>query len=308
MIDIPDIDAFLKEVGYYFSGTEKYTYLDVSYTFNRYYNYDNRENRLEKVKRGAELRINFTKRTVENGNINNELDIQVINEGNRFCIIISPINAGRGSSYETEIINDGYITDFYFSGYFTSTPSISDDNRTDHIMNICAEMPTEINKVDANDFVNKVMSQPEVNLDNFYTKEEVDRLIENIDIPEMPEIPEVDLSDYYDKTEVDTLLSEKANKDDIPEIPEIPENISYFNNDKGYITIDDVSNKLEKKDLSDYYDKTEVDNLLNEKANKDDIKEVDLSGYAKIKYMTQDEYDSLIEKDQFTIYLITEDE
>lgn len=42
----------------------------------------------------------------------------------------------------------------------------------------------------------------------------------------------VDLSDYYTKSQTNNLLNEKAN---VGDIPVIPENISAFNNDKGYL-------------------------------------------------------------------------
>lgn len=74
--------------------------------------------------------------------------------------------------------------------------------------------------------VNKYMEENpvEVDLSNYYTKEEVDTAIENVEVDltgyatekyvddaianiDIPEVPEVDLTNYYTKTEVDNLIS-----------------------------------------------------------------------------------------------------
>lgn len=56
---------------------------------------------------------------------------------------------------------------------------------------------------------------------------------------------------YYTKTEVNTSLEAKANKS---EIPTVPTNVSAFTNDAGYLT--------QHQSLSNYYTKTEVDEMI----------------------------------------------
>lgn len=78
---------------------------------------------------------------------------------------------------------------------------------------------------------------------------------------------QVDLSNYYDKQATDRLLEDKANK---TEIPVVPTNVSSFNNDAGYITLEEVP----ETDLSNYYTKTESSDLYQPKgyyATKEEI-------------------------------------
>ena len=90
---------------------------------------------------------------------------------------------------------------------------------------------------------NKFLTEHQ-SLDNYYTKEEVDTAIENVDVTEQ-------LQNYYTKDEVD-------NKGYITAIPEV------------YITEDELSTQLKDKvsetalneALKGYYDKGEVDNLI----------------------------------------------
>ena len=122
-----------------------------------------------------------------------------------------------------------------------------------------------------------------------------------------------DLTNYYNKQEVDNLLADKADSDDIPnlseyakisDIPNLDEyaKISDIPNLDGYAKTSDIPNtdgfatesyvnsaianaQLSgggtdgNVDLSMYYQKSEVDALLKDKADSDDIP--NLSGYAK---------------------------
>ena len=87
-------------------------------------------------------------------------------------------------------------------------------------------------------------------------------------------VADVDLGNYYNKSQVDQLLALKANisslatvattgsYDDLsdkPNIPTVPTNVSAFTNDAGYLT--------EHQSLSNYYNKSQTDNLLNGKVN-----------------------------------------
>ena len=103
-------------------------------------------------------------------------------------------------------------------------------------------------------------------------------------------VADIDLGNYYTKSQTDTLLSAKADSSSLstvatsgsyndlsntpnlaavatsgsysdlsntPTIPTVPTNVSAFNNDAGYLT--------EHQSLSDYYTKSQTDNLLNGK-------------------------------------------
>lgn len=103
---------------------------------------------------------------------------------------------------------------------------------------------------------------PPTDLSNYYTKEEVDTAIENVDVSE-------ELSNYYTKTEVDAAIS--THNPDLTgyatetwvtgqgymktvdastlfavksDIPTIPGNVSAFNNDAGYATVTYVDKEI----------------------------------------------------------------
>lgn len=117
----------------------------------------------------------------------------------------------------------------------------------------------------------------DVDLSNYYTKEETDELIENI------EIPEVDLTGYAKKSD----------------IPTVPTNVSAFTNDAGYLTEHiDISGKAdvdhthdeyltEHQDLSEYAKKTDIPDIST-KADKEHThsqyltQHQSLEGYAKL--------------------------
>lgn len=75
----------------------------------------------------------------------------------------------------------------------------------------------------------------DVDLSNYYTKEETDtRIEEAIEGIEIPDVPEVDLSDYAKKSD----------------IPTVPTNVSAFTNDAGYLT--------EHQSLEEYAKKSDI--------------------------------------------------
>lgn len=90
----------------------------------------------------------------------------------------------------------------------------------------------------------------ESDLSNYYTKSEVDKKIDNIDIPS------VDLSDYYTKNEIDDIV-------DGIDIPSVDLD--------DYYTKNEVDKKLDEIviggtdiNLSNYYTKQEVDDIVDE--------------------------------------------
>ena len=102
---------------------------------------------------------------------------------------------------------------------------------------------------------------------------------------ELGSVADVDLGNYYTKTQVDQLLAVKANLSalatvatsgsyndlsDKPVIPTVPTNVSAFTNDAGYLT--------EHQSLSNYYNKSQTDNLLNGKVSTGTLATVATSG------------------------------
>lgn len=91
---------------------------------------------------------------------------------------------------------------------------------------------------------------------------------------ELGSVGDVELTNYYTKSEVNTILNGYAETSDLatvattgsyddltdkPVIPTVPTNVSAFTNDAGYLT--------EHQSLSNYYNKSQTDNLLNGKVN-----------------------------------------
>ena len=84
---------------------------------------------------------------------------------------------------------------------------------------------------------------PQVIGDNYYTKEEVDEKID--------EIPTFDPTYYYDKSDVDALLEDKADKSELSEV-------AFSGN------YNDLENKPDIPDVSNYYTKSEVDTKISD--------------------------------------------
>lgn len=105
---------------------------------------------------------------------------------------------------------------------------------------------------------------------------------------------EVDLSQYYTKTEVDAKIPDVSNfatKDEVAAIeakvdaiviPEVPTKVSELENDAGYITAADIP----ETDLSNYYNKSETENLIAEAVKDIEHPPVDLTGYATEEWVT----------------------
>ena len=90
--------------------------------------------------------------------------------------------------------------------------------------------------------IDNIISGGSGNLTNYYTKGEVDDLIDNIDVPD------VDLSNYYNKSEVDGLIGA---------IPET-DLTNYYNKSE----VDGLIDNIPETDLTNYYNKSEVDALI----------------------------------------------
>ena len=114
-------------------------------------------------------------------------------------------------------------------------------------------------------------------LDGYATESYVDTAIANAQLSG----GEVDLSSYYQKTEVDNLLKNKADSSAIPDISGLATE-AYVGE---AIANAQLSGGDSEVDLSGYYQKTEVDNLLKDKANTSDIP--DVSVYAKSSDVNQ---------------------
>ena len=83
-------------------------------------------------------------------------------------------------------------------------------------------------------------------LDSFYTKDNVDEMLDNLD---------VDLSDYYSKSDVDNMFSDLDIDVDLSD---------YYSKSE----IDDILDDLDVDiDMSDYYNKVQSDELLDSKAD-----------------------------------------
>ena len=116
---------------------------------------------------------------------------------------------------------------------------------------------------------------------NYYDKTEVDDLLdEKLDASAYTP---TDLSNYYNKTEVNGLLDDKA---DVSALTATNSRIDTVSGDVAtkadaadVYTKSEVDTKIAEIDLSDYYDKTEVDGLLDDKLDASAYTPTDLSNY-----------------------------
>ncbi len=123
-----------------------------------------------------------------------------------------------------------------------------------------------------------------VDLSKYYTKEQVDDLIERIDIPE------VDLTQYYTKEETETYVQEQIQGIEIPKT----DLTNYYTKEETETKIEEAVEGIEipKTDLTNYYTKEETETLVTDKIDK------------KQWFGTQEEYDALRDKDPDTVYYV----
>ena len=93
---------------------------------------------------------------------------------------------------------------------------------------------------------------PTTELTNYYTKEEVDEIIENIDHPT------TDLSDYYTKTEVDKLIENVEISEEQLNGFVKNEDLDSYKNEVSKT----INEKVDKSTLENYYTKSEVNGLI----------------------------------------------
>ena len=216
---------------------------------------------------------------------------------------------------------------------------------TDAKLALKSDKADTYNKTDVDNLLNQKASKDEVDLletevdsinDNLvlkankadvYEKTQTDNLLaDKADIDSVYNKSEVDIKldekadkEYtYTKLETNALLNEKANVEDLSlkadktQIEDLNNNISQVEQEVDTL-IEDVTTKASKDDV---YTKSQTDYLLGNKqdtlvsqANIKSIQNQDILGSGNIELfvmMSQDEYDSLEEKDSNKLYLITD--
>ena len=138
-----------------------------------------------------------------------------------------------------------------------------------------------------------------VDLSQYYTKEQVDDLIDRIDIPDLTqyytkeetetkieeaiegiEIPETDLSDYYTKEETETKIEEAVEGIEIPET----DLTNYYTKEETETKIEEAIQGIEipETDLTNYYTKEETETKIEEAIQGIEIPEVEEPGKGNI--------------------------
>ena len=159
----------------------------------------------------------------------------------------------------------------------------------------------------------------EVDLSEYYTKTQIDELLERIELPEDVlqqyytkeqtdtqistaigniEIPETDLSDYYTKGETDTKIDEKIESIEFP-TPEEVDLSDYYTKEQTDTQITTAIGNIEipETDLSDFYTKEQTDTQISTAIGNIEFPTPDLSDY-----YTQEEVDNLIETNTPDVY------
>ena len=126
-----------------------------------------------------------------------------------------------------------------------------------------------------------------VDLSEYYTKEQVDDLIDRIDIP--------DITQYYTKEETETKIEEAIGGIEIPET----DLTNYYTKEETETKIEEAVEGIEfpTTDLSDYYTKEETETKIEEAVEGIEFPTTDLSNY-----YTKEETDSLIEVNTPDVY------
>lgn len=191
---------------------------------------------------------------------------------NRWIYSVNPIDGVSGKLYldvatkQLYMYTSGFTALYDFSNYYNKT-EIND--MLDDKLDVSAYTPSD--------------------LSNYYNKTEVDDLLD--DKLDASAYTPVDLSDYYNKTEVDDLLDEKV---DMSAFTENEEVVAGALNDLNERKLD--ASAYTPVDLSGYYNKTEVDDKLDDKLDASAYTPVDLSNY-----YNKTEVDSVLSGKQDTL-------
>ena len=142
------------------------------------------------------------------------------------------------------------------------------------------EQIAAINIPDVSDFI----TMPDVEAKGYVTEAFVTNKIAEAELADK----DVDLSGLATKDEIKELASISYVDTKIAEIeiPEVPAKVSALENDAGYITAAEVP----ETDLSNYYNKTETEQLVNDKFGSIEFPTTDLTGYAKEEWVKAQGY------------------
>jgi hypothetical protein len=154
--------------------------------------------------------------------------------------------------------------------------------------------------------------EAEIDLDNYYTKQETNDLLDNkADKSEIPDVSglatkqeltnglsaKADKTDTYTKTEVDNLIPDVSGFATKTELGSLSDSVGQALSSFGQglnNTNNRVSNlETDKADKSATYTKTEVDNLLNSKANTSDLPDM-TNYYTKTETYSKTEIDNIL--------------
>lgn len=144
-----------------------------------------------------------------------------------------------------------------------------------------AEQIAAINIPDVSDFI----TMPDVEAKGYATEAFVtNKIAEAV----LAGDKEVDLSGLATKDEIKDLASISYVNDKIAEIeiPTVPTKVSELANDAGYITASDIP----ETDLSNYYNKTETEQLVTTAINDIEFPTTDLTGYVKEEWVKAQGY------------------
>lgn len=160
--------------------------------------------------------------------------------------------------------------------------------------------------------------EAEIDLDNYYNKTEVDNLLDDkADVSDIPDISGLatkqeltqglsgkadkselpDMTDYYTKSEVDNLIPDVSGLATKTELGTLSDNVGQALSALGQ-SLNNTNNRVstletDKADKSATYTKTEVDNLLNNKADTSDLPDM-TNYYTKTETYSKTEIDSIL--------------
>lgn len=161
--------------------------------------------------------------------------------------------------------------------YFAGRQLDTHDDGTYHIDRLCAlralgfvipDNQEEFELVTKEYVDNQIKAIANINLDEFAKKTDLEGLATEDYVKTKIEEAglsnkDIDLSNYYTKVEINDLIPDTSGFVKKDEMPVVPTKVSELANDAGYITTADIP----KTDLSNYYNKSETEVLVNELVN-----------------------------------------